>query len=292
MMKIVQLYLIGFLLLSCCKVKAQKHYEIRLKSFPSASSEQLCYNIQLASVDLEAINLAGQNYRLYYDGSKLKFKERHSNLLLPEEKYTPLILKDNIQNIDAYGMGLLGFDHSLSFLNINVDLKDDLNGGIILPASGDWVSTALICFDKINQTNAISDDSNYSIFWAREELTKNYATAFLEITEWAAPNVILPIKAATFGDQEINTSLGNQLWDNLPKVYPNPVKDNFFIEYTGKEALSIQIHSINGQILLEKEYPFATYKYSVNLSHAASGIYQVQLRSKDKVFLQRIEKIQ
>jgi len=273
-------------------LSAQNHYNIRLSSSEVSPVGQACYEVQLASADATDLNLAGQNYRMYYDAEKLKYNPDHSSILLPKEKYTNLVIKDNVQDIDASGAGVLSFDNHLSFLNIGNDLKDELSGGIILPASGEWMSTANICFDVLDGTNNTTANSDYGVFWARPELTKSYATAYVEVAEWKAPNVTVPAKAAIYFDQEINTSTDEQLWGDVPNVYPNPTQDKVFIDYAGAEELLVQVYSVNGQLLLEDKFPANTAQHTIRLGNFANGIYQLKLSNDTKILVKRIERIQ
>lgn len=288
-MKKYSIYLAGaFLFMNGLALTAQNHFNIRLEANAESPASQVCYDVQLASADAADFNLAGQNYRMYYDASKLEYDDQTSRVLLPREKYTNLTIKDNVQDIDASSAGPLAFDNHLSFLNIGNDLKDELNGGIILPASGEWVSTANICFNVRNESLS---KEYYGIFWAREELTQSYATAFVEVAEWIKPEVTVASKAAIFFDEELNTSIDDQLWDQVPSVYPNPTKDRVFIDYEGEEELLVQVYGSTGQLVLEDRYPANASNHSIQLGNLAAGIYQVRLSSKDKQLVKRIEKI-
>ncbi len=269
---------------------AQNHYNIRLVPNGASPLGKVCYDVQLASADAVDLNLAGQNYRIYYDATQLEYDANSSRILLSKEKYTDLIIKDNRQDIDASGAGPLAFDNHLSFLNVGNDLKDELNGGIILPASGEWVSTTNVCFNLVN--NSAVSASDHSIFWARPELTQSYATAYVEVAEWIAPYKTIPSTAAVYFDQELNTSGDELKWEHTPIVYPNPTPDKLTIDFAGQEALSIQIYSTNGQLVLENRYPENTTQYSIDLGHLAAGIYQLRCLNKEgKQIVKKIEKI-
>ena len=285
-------YLFGFLLLMSFTLTAQNHYNIRLDKNTIAPLGMVCYDVQLASADARDLNLAGQNYRMYYDAEKLKFNPTKSRMLLPEESYTDLIIRDNKQDINAAGAGPLSFDSHLSFLNLGNDLKDEIEGGIILPASGEWISTANVCFDVVSINTASLEIKDLSVFWARQALTQSYATAYVEIAEWKAPNITVPAKAAMYFDEELNTSSNEQLWVEVPQVYPNPTRDKVNIEYRGAEALLLQVYSTNGQLLLEDKYPANANQFSIQLGSFSAGVYQLKLSAADKFIVKRIERIQ
>jgi len=282
---------ITFLTMSNVSVIAQHHFNIRLSPSTTSTTEQVCYDVQLASTDGVDFNLAGQNYRLYYDATELKYDKNRSSILLPEDKYTHLIVKDNLQDIDAGGAGLLNFDNHLSFLNLGNDLKDEQDGGVLLPASGEWVSTANICFDLIDKENIAFSNNKHSIFWARPDLTKSYASAYVEVAEWVAPFTTIAAKAAVYFDQELNTSTSGEALENRIKVYPNPTKDKIFIDFSENEVLKIQLYSVSGQLVLEENFSTNNASPAVDLSALASGVYHLRLISDEKQMVKKIEKI-
>ncbi|HLO53291.1 MAG TPA: hypothetical protein VK169_03330, partial [Saprospiraceae bacterium] len=147
---------------------------------------KFCYEVQLSSANGFAMNLAGQNYRLYYDGSKMSYLSGTS--LLPVPTYTNYTLAQIIENQDASATnGALSFEANLSFLNYSMDLNDLVNGGVILPANGSWVGTSELCF---NAAFDLSDAPLTCIeaVWARTGLTDPYATAFVEVAKWVGVN--------------------------------------------------------------------------------------------------------
>jgi len=288
-MKKYTLYLTGVLLfVNTIAIFAQNHYNIRLSPNEVSPLGKLCYELQLASADGVELNLAGQNYRLYYDANQLNYDEGASQNLLPKEKYTDLRIKDNLQNMDARGAGPFGFDGHLSFLNLGNDLKDEEIGGITLPADGNWVSTANVCFQINNQAETAKD---YGLYWARPELTKSYATAYVEIAEWVSPGQTKPAKASIYFDQELSTSLNKEIENQSLLVYPNPTKDKVFIEYDGPEVFELQVYSAIGQLVLEDKFSANSANYGINLEGLSAGVYQLRLSTDKKQLVKRIEKI-
>lgn len=198
------------LMLSICLIfmalvvtKAQD-YDIRFnRSSVNCQTRQVCYDVQLRPSG-SSFNLAGQNYRIYYDGSKASWV---SGTSLLTDQYQGFTLVQNVQNVDASATnGLLSFDATLSFLNYAMDLNDSQNGGINLPV-GQWTTTSNLCFTV---TQAVVDNPNVCIeaVWAREALTSQYATAYVEVSKWlstnnttnAVPNQYIDLNASS-GDQ-------------------------------------------------------------------------------------------
>ncbi len=168
---------------------AIQEYDIRFKlDALDCPNGQICYLVQLKSADGQGWNLAGQNYRIYYDASMATYISGSGISLLPENQYSSVLFTADIQNVDASAFGGdLDFANTLSFLNYSIDLMNLSNGGINLPASGEWVSTSKLCFDV---SQAALDDPNecISLVWARMGKTDPYATAFVEVSQWLSTN--------------------------------------------------------------------------------------------------------
>ncbi len=272
-------------------INAQNQYNIRLAFLAQPKTDQVCYEIQLASADLRDLNLAGQNYRLYYDTEKFRYNPNSSQSLLPMDKYTPLVTKDDLTAINASGIGILPFEENLGFLNIGLDLNDVQNGGIVLPTSGEWVNTAQLCFDYINPDNSLSESQEKELYWAREALTDVYATAYVEVAEWTAPFKTQPALVDTYHDIALSTSLKEQLWQQAFEIYPNPTKDNVFVKYESQEETNLILRGINGAVLMHKTLPKGVTYEQVNLTAYPSGMYQLEVKQGQKRFFKKIEKI-
>ncbi len=162
----------------------------------------VCYNVQLSSSN-GAWDLAGQNYRLYYDGTLGSYKSGVS--LLDNTDYANFTLNEDVQHQNAMGTGNLGFENDLSFLNYSIDLSNTSNGGTTLPADGSWLTTSQLCFDV--QSTLLNDPNTcFEAVWARNGLTDEYATSFVEVSEWvAAENTQM---ANGVGYDDLNSSDG------------------------------------------------------------------------------------
>ncbi|MEZ4910149.1 MAG: Ig-like domain-containing protein [Saprospiraceae bacterium] len=163
-----------------------------------------CYEVQLSSSNGLPVNLAGQNYRLYFDGSKMQYESGYS--LLPLADYTDFTLVQNIENVDADIVNSnLTFESNLSFLNYTMDLNDIENGGIVLPADGSWVGTSVLCFSAKFDITEVPATCIEAV-WAREGLTDAYATAFVEVAKWVSTNNTVMAVGATYDDLDQNDS--------------------------------------------------------------------------------------
>lgn len=145
-----------------------------------------CYDVQIQSTDGTAFNLAGQNYRIYYDNSLADWTSGTS--VLPSADYTDFNLVQDVGPSDASSFSSnLGFEATIGFLNYFMDLNDVENGGILIPANGDWVTTSNLCF-TVDQS--VIDDPNQCIelVWAKDGKTNALATAFNEVSQWVSTN--------------------------------------------------------------------------------------------------------
>ena len=236
------------------QLSAQNGYNIQLITVNQPNPKLSCYEIQLASADGVAINLAGQNYRLYYNAAAFQFNPEKTSMLLSEQQYSPIIVKDNLKDIDAMGMGVLPFEQHLGFINLGNDLNELAEGGKILPASGEWVSTAQICFDYLGQAAA----PKMELTWARAGITSKLATAYVEIAEWVAPFKSQPAEGVDFKDFGLSTSLNEEAIQNTIRIYPNPTANFVNIDFEAKRATKLHIRSIDGKLVQQHILPKGT----------------------------------
>ena len=108
------------LLLFPSMLLAQTTFDIRLAEVNNNRTDEICYQVSLASSTATSWNLASQNYRLYYDTEVLAFKEGTSLLGDDFQDFTLVQAKEEV---DAGGVeGCLHYAYSLGFLNYSLDL--------------------------------------------------------------------------------------------------------------------------------------------------------------------------
>jgi len=177
-------------------------FDIRFeRSSVDCDTREACYNVQLRPNGASEFNLAGQNYRLFWDASKATFLSGTSAL---GGQYTPYTEVQLVQNADASATnGLLDFEGTLGFLNYFMDLNDVQNGGIVLPA-GQWTTTSEVCYTV---TQEVIDNPNecVSVVFAREALTSQYATAYVEVSRWVQANSTTNSVGQTYIDLDSNS---------------------------------------------------------------------------------------
>jgi len=192
-----RLVCLAFLLLStqATIIFAQKNYDIRLQlKSADCDAKKACYNVQIRSSNGSTWELGGQNYRLYYDASLANFDSGSSQL---GGAYQPFDLVQNLHGLNATGYGGLNFESTLGFLNFSVDMNNISTGGTSV--DGNWLTTTEVCFEM--ETAAVTDPSScFELVWAREGVTNNYTTSFVQVSEWVQSNVLTAAEGSTYQD--------------------------------------------------------------------------------------------
>lgn len=91
-------------------------------------------------------------------------------------------------------------------------------------------------------------------------------------------------------DSQTNNTLKKKELD--VEVFPNPISDgNIFIKIEDKkerENLRIQVISLDGKVMLEKQLKEANNTQPIDLQQLTSGNYFLMIKSKDKIFTTQI----
>ncbi len=206
-MKTYTSLLVAMLSLLATQMFAIQEFDVRFKlDGLDCENREACYLVQVRSADGQTWNLAGQNYRIYYDASTASYINGSVMSLLPDAQYSSPLLTSDQQNVDASSFpGDLPFAETLSFLNYSIDLMNLSNGGINLPSSGDWVTTSSLCFE-VPQSAIDNPSECINLVWARMGKTDGYATAFVEISQWLATNSTAEAVGSVFDDMDQNDS--------------------------------------------------------------------------------------
>ena len=175
--------LLAFTVLFVLSLNAQNYFDIRLTSQSiNCETNEVCYDVQIKSGNDKLWRFAGQNYRLFYNGALAEFTRVEGRL---SEPYSQPEVVQNIQHLDLSEEGNLSFDQDISWLNYYIDMNAAHPGQILSPEV--WTTTSTICFSS--DVDLMGDpDLCFEMVWAREDLTFNYATAFVEVSEWVAEN--------------------------------------------------------------------------------------------------------
>ena len=205
MMKTLYLLLTAMVSLVCANVSAQQLYDIRfLLDDIDCETGETCYLVQIKSGDGQVWNLAGQNYRIFYDASTASYISGSVTSELPAAQYSAPLVTSDQQNVDASAFpGDLPFSSTLSFFNYSIDLMNLSSGGINLPADGGFMTTSRLCFDV--PQSALEDGSEcLNLVWARMGRTDEFATAFVEISQWISMNNTAEAVGNVFDDLDEN----------------------------------------------------------------------------------------
>ncbi len=225
------------------------------------------YNMERMYVDIEvrsksgSFNLGSQNLRAYYNTNAILLNEGLSSSKLSTEIYNELNVVSKFENVNADEVNQLTFDADMGFINFNIELKNIVDGGINI--SGEWVTLATLAFD-IQEKNEI-----VNLVWAREDRSDAYATAFVEIAEWLAPNKISTKEITEFNDleDEIEFSTDNEL---TLEIGPNPTSD-FVNIIQNKSNTLLTIIDMSGRVIEERN--LTSSKERIDIQSYQSGNY-------------------
>jgi len=218
--QVLSLVCVGFLLFTYTTAQAQNEFDIQIVlDEVDCTNNTACYTVMLRSSDGVPFNLAGQNYRLFYDASVGSFISGTS--LLPTSNYNDIVIAQDLQNVDASSVGALSFDNNLGFLNYSIDITDDNIGGISLPIDGSWLPTSQLCF--LLTPSALNDPTMcFEAIWARDNVTDGYFDAFVDVNRWIQAGQIGTTTGRSYIDltDENNSScLINTCTDNCIVTY-------------------------------------------------------------------------
>ena len=184
---------------------AQQQYDVRFQlDGIDCQTGEVCYLVQIRSSDGQTWNLAGQNYRIYYDASTASYINGSVESRLPDVQYSAPLLTSDQQNVDASAFpGDLPFAQTLSFLNYSIDLMNLSNGGVNLPANSEWLTTSSLCF-QVPQSAIDNPSECINLVWARMGRTDGYATAFVEVSQWLSTNSTAEALGVIYDDMDEN----------------------------------------------------------------------------------------
>lgn len=214
-------------------------------TFAADDSNKTTYYIALLNDSDKPVNLAGQNYRLYYDSEAASFDASSIVSFLPQQ-YTHIKLVENYFDQDASGYGTLPFENHLGFINLAIDYNMSLGKNLSLKP-GDWLNVGKIQFN-------LNGENNPDLVWAQNDLTHTYATAFVEMARVENNKLKkLNISDLIITDSRSTTSTSDS---SLPQMafYPNPFKDYLEISfsYPLSEDAQLELYDLLGKHLSTK----------------------------------------
>ena len=128
-----------------------------------------------------------------------------------------------------------------------------------------------------NVTPTITQVANYDfgvperVFYNPYDQNKIWITSFGHGMQWG--DITLDISESNLQNSEIN-------------IFPNPFKNSTTISFANGENIifTLEIYDVFGQ-LVKKENNISGNSYTINSNDLSKGIYLLQLKSSDKIFL-------
>ena len=237
---------------------AQSQVDLRILQV-SQQNDKACYDLEIRSPHNEQINLAGQNYRMFYNADQASVIEESIKNYSSLQSYGDLEMISTEQN-------------DVGFLSLSVDARINNDHTLIVPQDGSWIRVASACF------NSISGDS-YDLVWA-SQLTQDFASAHVALSKWRVddeqeviePNLLIDHLGQDFSASEDLVDIS---------VYPNPVADYINIELDGQSGANriLITDGIGRQVAYESLNN--QDKFSYDLSNWPSGRYTVDVLDID-----------
>lgn len=235
-------------------LSSQKQVDIMLKA-AGQEAEARCFDILLRSPGGSDINLAGQNYRIFYNAEKISFLPDLISHDLDPKTYS----KIDLINTE---------DHNIGFISMSIDGKALSEKVIKLGRDAAWQKTLNICFQ-------LKTDRGYDITWANANKTAIFATAEVAMSEWLTAEkqqVLLPNEIFDFTSLDYLEASEELTEIN---VFPNPVTDYVQIDFDAVQQNSAVVITdvIGREVIHERIEGLASVTYS--LSKWPAGTYSV-----------------
>ena len=234
---------------------SQRNVDLKLQ-LSSSSSHESCFDVQLRSPDGYEIDLAGQNYRLFYNARDLSFNQKKLGSQLNNNAYS----KPDVINTE---------DDNIGFLSISIDAKVLSPKGIALSKNGEWLNTLNLCFSRLT-------DNPFDLTWASRKKTLLFATAEVAMSEWVteeSQQILLPNALYDFSSIDEHNLLNSDLDIS---VFPNPVADYLNISFENHATGRILIKDVIGrQVALEEIEEVQSLRY--DMTAWPEGSYTITL---------------
>lgn len=220
---------------------------------------------------LGQVVLGDQNYRLFFNSQNLAIRRSKEEMLLPKDQYSDLHFHESFKNIEAASTGNLSYDHDLGFLNIGTDLLSDQRGGLKLSAKDGWVAVVRLQFDVDDVSRPCKID------WSQPSKTGQYASAFVEMTQWESPD-----KARSFVLDEVfdlDYTIRPEQVEKPFAIGPNPATDRVRI-HTGTyvdELLYVHVTDPGGKTVWKTKKKRGSGLLSVPVEGWPSASYKLEI---------------
>lgn len=257
-------------------VQANNAIDIRFSTPIIDQNTQTAYvNIQLKSSD-DALVLAGQNYRIFYNTDVLTLNEELSDTKLPQGKYTDIIFTNTVENVKASGFGALDFEDNMGFSNFSIDLLDQVDGGVTIDSGDEWTTVATLNF------NIADDIDDMQLVWGRQDRSEEYATAFVEMAEWISPKKIVSLDINEYHDLDFTYEGAEELNIMTFEFGPNPTAE--FVNVSFGQALTsnaeLRFINMKGQVSKRVDLDAGATSTQIFMTDVPAGNYIIEVKDE------------
>ena len=244
-------------------LSGQKPIDIKLEPANSRDGAS-CFDIELRSAAGYDIDLAGQNYRIFFNGQVASFREDLT-----------------VHNLDKWTYGkvetISSIRDNIGFVSLSLDSKVLTDKIVQLDGDGRWVQTINLCFDH-------DDRATLDLTWADPRKTSRFATAQIAFSEWVDadnqqvlnPQEVIDYSSADFREEVALLEL---------TVYPNPASDLLQVELNGNtEMRRLIIKDIIGREYVNQDFDGRDVLTHI-ISDWPEGSYTALLADKDGKYL-------
>ena len=264
-------------LLVCLSVTLFGAGELSLRLNPSffdESNQTLYVDVEIRYDGHGLFRLADQNYRLFYDSQLLSLKKNHSRSDLPQDIYSDIQFMEVLEELNADAINQLNFDDNMGFVNFFIDLNSPSNAGLSIRQEDEWQRIAVLNF-KVSNAEELSE-----LVWSKSGSTDSYATAFVEIMEWVAPNETVPAGVGEYIDAkfQIDQTFGVDI-----SVSPNPTTDFITVRFDQalQNDLSVVVYDLNGKLVKETQAYQSSEQLNLGVTELMAGTYTIELHDAE-----------
>lgn len=240
-------------------------------------------NRMYVDIEMKATNgsfvLGSQNLRVFYNTSALKLNNEYVKSSLTLEKYSSLKIVEQYENINADDVNQLKFDNNLGFVNISIELLDMIHGGERI--NSDWSAIAVLSFDIVDTKKPAE------LVWAREGRSNEYATAFVEVSEWVSPNSTKMKEVNEYNDLSTQISLTKVNGELSVQIGPNPTTDFVNVD-NNKNKTNLSIMNMTGKVVKEVELEIGQNK--IDMMNMSPGSYIFYLNDGQTTISEKVIK--
>ena len=254
----MRVIIISIMVLTYQLSNAQNRVDIRFSPTELGLTKS-CFDFELRSVENSSFQLAGQNYRIYFDPHRLKLI--HDEL----KSYGSKRLYSTLKSHRKHHSDAL----SIAMINLGVDaLEYDKKLSITLKPQM-WTNTSNVCFSH-------EENADFKLIWARPEETSDLATAYVSLSEWKSPHTQSVVIVNEYFDFVSSKESNKQPFHSEINVFPNPVVDMVNISIPsfghmrrGKMTIVDAAGNMIRRIFIDNNVT----EYKVNLRDVPAGNY-------------------